>query len=168
MKPNGALLSDLLSVLAQGARSDTAAPESTVPPTSPAPPTSAPENERAQPATPSTPAGSDFPLHWSTNKSLDGTDSYVFSGSSLFRERGLPAVTVFASAWGAPAEHPRTQGMQGESWRQRELVSVDYDVHYHSAGDTPENTTDREPWNMAWCARVAMLGTWRYLNENAR
>jgi hypothetical protein len=104
-----------------------------------------------------------FPSEWATVKSLGGTDSYVFSDSELFRERGLPSMTVYASAWGTPAEHPRTAGMPGESWRERAEVEVDYDVHYHSAGDTPENTTDREPWNTAWCARVALLGARRFL-----
>jgi hypothetical protein len=104
-----------------------------------------------------------FPARWATNKSLGGTDSYVFSGSQLFRERSRPAVTVFSSAWGRPDEHPRTPGMPGESWSERELVSVDYDLYYHSAGDIPENTTDREPWNMGWCARAGLLGALRYL-----
>jgi hypothetical protein len=53
--------------------------------------------------------------------------------------------------------------MPGESWSERDQVYVDYDLYYHSAGDTPENTTDREPWNMAWCARVALLGARRWL-----
>jgi len=104
-----------------------------------------------------------FPARWATNKSLGGTDSYVFSGSKRFREGSRPALTVFSSAWGRPGEHPRTPGMPGESWSEREQVSVDYDLYYHSAGDTPENTTDREPWNMAWCARVGLLGGLRYL-----
>jgi hypothetical protein len=107
----------------------------------------------------------DFPAHWATNKSLGGTDSYVFSGSPYFKDGVLPAVTVFTSAWGKPDEHARTAGMPGESWRERELVSVDYDNYYHSAGDTPANTTDKEPWNMAWCARVGMLGAKRYLES---
>jgi hypothetical protein len=108
------------------------------------------------------PPGS-FPSEWASVKSLGGTDSYVFSDSAQFSERGLPSMTVYASAWGTPAEHPRTPGMPGESWSQRDAVAVDYDVHYHSAGDTPENTTEREPWNTAWCARVALLGARRYL-----
>jgi hypothetical protein len=106
-----------------------------------------------------------FPERWATVKSLSGTDSYVFSGSSLFTERQLPALTIYASAWGRPAEHRRTEGMPGESWRERELVEVDYDLYYHSSGDVPERTTDREPWNMAWCARIALLGARRYLTE---
>ncbi|MCP5023249.1 MAG: hypothetical protein GY930_15955 [bacterium] len=36
-----------------------------------------------------------FPKRWATNRSLGGTDSYVFSGSRLFREQRLPSVTFF-------------------------------------------------------------------------
>ncbi|MCC6405933.1 MAG: M28 family peptidase [Planctomycetes bacterium] len=104
-----------------------------------------------------------FPERWATNKSLGGTDSYVFSGSKYCRENARPALTLFTSAWGEPGEHPRTPGMPGEAWRDRDHVSVDYDNFYHSAGDTPENTTDKEPWNMGWCARLGWLGAARYL-----
>ena len=105
-----------------------------------------------------------FPARWATNKSLGGTDSYVFSGSKRFRTEGLPAVTMYTSAWGQPDEHPRTTGMPGESWTERDRVAIDYDRHYHSAGDTPENTTDREPENMGWCARVGLLAALDYLD----
>lgn len=104
-----------------------------------------------------------FPERWATNKSLGGTDSYVFSGSRRFRDEGLPAVTLYTSAWGQPDEHPATPGMPGESWSDRDRVAIDYDRFYHSAGDTPENTTDREPENMGWCARVGLLTTLSYL-----
>jgi hypothetical protein len=109
-----------------------------------------------------------FPQRFATNKSLGGTDSYVFSGSQYCVQNSVPSVTVFASAWGEPAEHPRTPGMPGESWSERDQVGVDYDNYYHSAGDTPENTTDREPWNTAWCARVGLLAARRYLAVAAR
>ena len=108
-----------------------------------------------------------FPARWATNKSLGGTDSYVFSSSAWFRENGVPAVTVFTSAWDKPEEHPRTDGMPGESWSDRDVVTVDYDNYYHSAGDTPENTTDKEPWNMGWCARVGLAGGLRWLEALA-
>lgn len=107
--------------------------------------------------------GSGFPEQWATNKSLGGTDSYVFSGAESFRRNARPAVTLFTSAWDSPAEHPRTPGRPGESWSARELVRVDYDLYYHSSGDRPENTTDREPHNMAWCARVGWLLGLRWL-----
>ncbi|MGD2017682.1 MAG: M28 family peptidase [Planctomycetota bacterium] len=106
-----------------------------------------------------------FPERWATNKSLGGTDSYVFSGSRRFRDGGLPAVTMYTSAWGRPDEHPRTPGMPGESWRDRDRVEIDYDRFYHSAGDTPENTTDREPENMGWCARVGLQSALDYLGS---
>ncbi len=98
-----------------------------------------------------------FPKRWATNKSLGGTDSYVFSSSKLFREEGLPSVTLFTSAWDKPEEHRRTPGMPGESWNERDSVAVDYDPYYHSAGDLPELTTDLEPDNMLWCARVGLV-----------
>ena len=104
-----------------------------------------------------------FPKRWATNKSLGGTDSYVFSGHKRFRADGLPSVTMFTSAWGKPDEQIKTAGMPGESWSTRDRVEMDYDVHYHSAGDTPENTTDKEPDNMGWCARVGILTTLRWL-----
>lgn len=104
----------------------------------------------------------EFPREWASVPSLGGTDSYVF-GPDGRGAVGVPSMTVYSSAWGRPQEHPRTPEMPGESWRERESVEVDYDLHYHSAGDTPQNTTDREPWNAAWCARVALLGARRFL-----
>lgn len=103
-----------------------------------------------------------FPKQWATNKSLGGTDSYIFSGWKRFRTEKLPSVTMFTSAWDKPDEQPRTQGMPGESWRERDQVEMDYDEHYHSSGDTPENTTDKEPHNMGWCARVGLVTAMRY------
>ncbi|MFT5152758.1 MAG: hypothetical protein ACI841_002757, partial [Planctomycetota bacterium] len=102
-----------------------------------------------------------LPERWATNKSLGGTDSYVFSSSDLFEEKGLPSITIFISAWDKAEEHPRTPNTPGESWSDRDKVHVDYDLYYHSAGDTPENTTDTEAWNMGWCARLGLLAVLR-------
>ncbi len=104
-----------------------------------------------------------FPKQWATNKSLGGTDSYIFSGWKRFRTEKLPSVTMFTSAWDKPDQQPRTEGMPGESWRERDQVEMDYDEHYHSSGDTPENTTDKEPHNMGWCARVGLITALRYI-----
>ena len=106
-----------------------------------------------------------FPTHWATNKSLGGTDSYAFSGNRRLKAEGRPALTLFTSAWDHPDEQPRTPGQLGESWSDRDEVSVDYDRYYHSAGDTPENTTDKEPWNMGWCARVGLIGGFLWLQR---
>ena len=104
-----------------------------------------------------------FPERWATNRSLGGTDSYVFSSSEAFRAGGRPALTLFTSAWDEPDEHRRTPGMPGESWSDRQLVRVDHDPWYHSGGDLPANTTDREPHNMGWCARVGLVAGLRWL-----
>ena len=106
-----------------------------------------------------------FPELWATNGSLGGTDSYVFSRAPLFRSKLRPSLTLFTSAWDEARELPRTPGMPGESWSERDRVGLDYDLHYHSAGDTPENTVEREPFNMAWCARVGLLGALRWLGS---
>ncbi len=106
-----------------------------------------------------------FPKRWATNRSLGGTDSYVFSGSKLFREQGLPSVTFFTSAWDKPEEHRRTPDMPGESWKDREKVGVDYDPYYPSAGDLPQMTTSVEAHNMLWCARTGLVCVNAYLES---
>lgn len=104
-----------------------------------------------------------FPERWVTNGSQGGTDSYVFSSDRSFRENLIPSVTLYASAWDRLGELERTDGMPGESWNDGDEVRIDYDVYYHSAGDTPENTTDKEPFNMGWSARVGLVACWRWL-----
>lgn len=106
-----------------------------------------------------------FPGRWATNRSQGGTDSYVFSGSEDFRSNNRPAVTLYASAWDKANTLKRTEGMPGESWNSGDEVHIDYDVYYHSVGDTPENTTDLEPFNMGWSARVGLLGSLRWLSR---
>ena len=106
-----------------------------------------------------------FPERWATNRSQGGTDSYVFSESDLFKDEQRPALTLYASAWDRPDTLPRTPGMPGESWNDGDEVHIDYDVYYHSAGDTAANTTDLEPFNMGWSARVGLLGSLRWLSQ---
>ena len=43
------------------------------------------------------------------------------------------------------------------------MITVDGDPFYHSAGDTPANTTDTEPFDMGWCARVGLLSALRLM-----
>lgn len=106
-----------------------------------------------------------FPERWATVPSQGGTDSYVFSESSHFKKRKLPALTLFASAWDRAETLERTPDMPGESWNDGDEVHVDYDVYYHSAGDTAAHTTDLEPFNMGWSARVGLLGSLRWLSR---
>lgn len=44
------------------------------------------------------------------------------------------------------------------------MITIDGDPFYHSAGDTPANTTDTEPFDMGWCGRVGLLSALRLMN----
>lgn len=99
-----------------------------------------------------------LPEEWATVRSQGGTDSYIFSDAEI------PAVTIYTSAWNRLGSHEPTPGMPGASWTSKGPIEIDFDNFYHSAGDTPENTTDREPWNMAWCVRAGWLTALRWLD----
>jgi len=108
---------------------------------------------------------SGFPEHAASVKTQGGTDSYVFqprtAGATVY-----PSVTFYTSAWEKERAQPVTQGFPPLNWYPNEqpgLVTVDGDVFYHSVGDTPDNTTDTEPSNMGWCARVGLLSALRLL-----
>ncbi|MGH7152166.1 MAG: M28 family peptidase, partial [Planctomycetota bacterium] len=97
-----------------------------------------------------------FPSRFTSNRALGGTDSYVFQTGAA----GPPSVTVFTSAFGRPSLVEPTPGFpRAGEWGPK--IRVDHDRFYHSSGDLPENTTDLEPFNMGWCARVALLGALR-------
>jgi len=98
-----------------------------------------------------------LPQRYASTRSQGGTDSYVFSSDAALAGRGVPALTLYASAWERTRELERTPGMRGESWSERERVEIVGDVHYHSAGDTLENTVEREPQHMEWGARAGLL-----------
>lgn len=100
-----------------------------------------------------------LPEEWATVRSQGGTDSYVFSDAEI------PAITIYTSAWNRLGSLEPTPGMPGASWSSEGPIEVDYDNYYHSAGDTPANTTDREPWNMAWCVRAGWLTALRWLDR---
>ena len=106
-----------------------------------------------------------FPEHAASIKSQGGTDSYVFQpraqGSTVY-----PSVTLYTSAWDRERAVPVTEGFPPIRWyagEQPGMVTVDGDAFYHSVGDTPANTTDTEPSNMGWCARVGLLSALRMM-----
>jgi hypothetical protein len=107
-----------------------------------------------------------FPAHAASVRSQGGTDSYVFqprtAGAAIY-----PSVTLYTSAWDKAQAQPVTEGLPPISWYADEkpgMVTVDGDPFYHSVGDTPGNTTDTEPMNMGWCARVALLSALRFMD----
>ena len=106
-----------------------------------------------------------FPGHAASIKSQGGTDSYVFQprtpGATVY-----PSVTLYTSAWDKERTLPVTEGFPPIKWyagEQPGMVTVDGDRFYHSVGDTPANTTDTEPSNMGWCARVGLLSALRMM-----
>jgi hypothetical protein len=106
-----------------------------------------------------------FPEHAASIKSQGGTDSYVFQprtqGATIY-----PSVTLYTSAWDKERAQPVTEGFPPINWyagEQPGMVTVDGDAFYHSVGDTPANTTDTEPSNMGWCARVGLLSALRLI-----
>ncbi|MCX6553243.1 MAG: M28 family peptidase [Acidobacteria bacterium] len=99
-------------------------------------------------------------------RSQGGTDSYVFQprtqGATVY-----PAVTLYTSAWDRERAVPVTEGFPPLNWYPGEtpgMITVDGDAFYHSVGDTPANTTDTEPSNMGWCARVGLLSALRLMS----
>jgi hypothetical protein len=42
-------------------------------------------------------------------------------------------------------------------------VTIDYSAYYHSSGDTPENTTEREPQNMVRAVKAVGIALLRLL-----
>ena len=61
-----------------------------------------------------------------------------------------------------------TEGFPPINWYADEkpgMITVDGDPFYHSVGDTPGNTTDTEPSNMGWCARVGLISAWRLMDR---
>jgi len=107
-----------------------------------------------------------FPEHAASIKTQGGTDSYVFQNTRTPGATLYPSVTLYTSAWDKPSEVPLTEGFPPLNWYPDEKpgkITVDGDPFYHSAGDTPANTTDTEPSNMGWCARVGLLSAWRLM-----
>jgi hypothetical protein len=106
-----------------------------------------------------------FPEHAASIKAQGGTDSYVFQpgtqGATVY-----PSVTLYTSAWDKPRTLPVTAGFPPINWypgEQPGMVTVDGDAFDHSVGDTPANTTDTEPSNLGWCARVGLLSALRMM-----
>ena len=97
-----------------------------------------------------------------TNPSQGGTDSYVFLPDFLKRI-GLPAVkipsvTIYTAAWSTPKALKQTKGWTSTAWKgPRDSVIIDYSRYYHSSLDTPQRTTEREPWNMVWASKAVVI-----------
>ncbi|HET6373697.1 MAG TPA: M28 family peptidase, partial [Candidatus Polarisedimenticolia bacterium] len=104
------------------------------------------------------------PGFWTTYSSvpaLGGTDAYAFLPKSArgdgITDQKIPTTTVFTAAWDEPTVVPQTPGWKSKGWPEEGPLFVDYSRYYHSSGDTPERTTDAEPYNMERCARMVAI-----------
>jgi hypothetical protein len=102
---------------------------------------------------------------------MGGTDAYIFlprqyRGVGL-TDRKIASTTVFSAAWDKPERKPQTAGWKSKGWPEQEDVFIDYSNYYHSSGDTPANTTDREPDNMTRCARLVALAIYRLMSAGS-
>jgi hypothetical protein len=93
-----------------------------------------------------------FWTEYTTNPSQGGTDSYAFlpkqykgTGQTTLQ---IPSTTIYTAAWDKLAELDQQPGWESKASPDPRKLKIDYSLYYHSSGDTPENTTEREPQNM--------------------
>jgi hypothetical protein len=102
-----------------------------------------------------------FWTEYTTNPSQGGTDSYAFLPKQ-YRGTGqtslqIPSTTIYTAAWDKLAELDQTPGWESKGTPDPKKLKIDYSLYYHSSGDTPENTTEREPQNMVRAVTVTGL-----------
>ncbi len=106
-----------------------------------------------------------FWTEYTTNPSQGGTDSYAFLPRQYkgegYTALQIPATTIYTAAWDHLARVPQTPGWESKGTPSPATLEIDYSVYYHSAGDTPENTTEREPQNMVKAVKAAALALLR-------
>ncbi|PYR75994.1 MAG: hypothetical protein DMF86_13750 [Acidobacteria bacterium] len=106
-----------------------------------------------------------FWTEYTTNPSQGGTDSYAFLPRQYkgegYTTLQIPATTIYTAAWDHLAQVKQTPGWESKGTPTPSVLEIDYSVYYHSAGDTPENTTEREPQNMVKAAKAAGIGLLR-------
>jgi hypothetical protein len=105
-----------------------------------------------------------------TNPSQGGTDSYAFLPPAhrgvLKHNARIPAITIYTAAWDTPGALEQISEWESKCWPQAgsnggKTIRIDYSRYYHSSGDIPEWTTDKEPWRMAWCAKAGGIALLR-------
>jgi hypothetical protein len=104
---------------------------------------------------------------YATNPSQGGTDSYAFLPRRYkgqdYTTLQIPATTVYTAAWDALAPLAQTPGWERKGTPTPDRLVVDYSAYYHSSGDTPENTTEREPQNMVRAVKAVGIALLRLL-----
>src|SRR5438034_10250654 len=100
-----------------------------------------------------------------TNQASARSDSYVIIPMQykcdFFFFNDTATTEIYTAAWDHLAQVKQTPGWESKGTPTPSVLEIDYSVYYHSAGDTPENTTEREPQNMVKAAKAAGIGLLR-------
>lgn len=106
---------------------------------------------------------------FTTNPSQGGTDSYAFLPKAYkgqdYTALRIPATTVYTAAWDELAALAQTPGWDSKGWPTPGRLLIDYSAYYHSSGDTPENTTEREPQNMVRAVKAVGIALLRLTDK---
>lgn len=106
---------------------------------------------------------------YATNPSQGGTDSYAFLPTQYkgtdYTTLQIPATTVYTAAWDQLATLEQTEGWEIPGRPDQRKLEIDYSLYYHSSGDTPENTTDREPQNMVRAVKAVGIALLRLVSN---
>jgi hypothetical protein len=109
-----------------------------------------------------------FWTEYTTNPSQGGTDSYAFLPKQFqgtgYTTLEIPSTTIYTAAWDKLAELDQIPGWESKGTPDPKKLKIDYSLYYHSSGDTPENTTEREPQNMVRAVKVTGIALIR-LNQ---
>ena len=106
-----------------------------------------------------------FWSEYTTNPSQGGTDSYAFLPREYrgtgYTKLQIPSTTVYTAAWDKLNEVVQTPGWESKGTPDPRNLKIDYSLYYHSSGDTPENTTEREPQNMVRAVKATGIALLR-------
>jgi hypothetical protein len=106
-----------------------------------------------------------FWTEYTTNPSQGGTDSYAFLPREFkgtgYTKLQIPSTTIYTAAWDKLADVPQTPGWESKGTPDPKNLKIDYSLYYHSSGDTPENTTEREPQNMVRAVKATGIALLR-------
>jgi hypothetical protein len=76
-----------------------------------------------------------IPERWVTNRERGTSGVSIFLHAPALREAGVPAISLFAAGSWKNEEVKRTLGKSGESWSERDLITIPHDPLIMSKGD---------------------------------
>jgi len=105
-------------------------------------------------------------VEWTTNPGFGGTDNYAFlptryHGSMSNPSFSIPAIVLFSCAYGEPTYVEQIEGWESPDWKGGRKIEIDFAEYYHSSGDTPENTIEKEPYNVVRIAKLTAIALYR-------